>query len=685
MLWSDKIEWVGPRFSNSICCMSRHGFVRVASAVPQLRLADTRANAGRTIDLLHQAADDSIDIIVFPELGLTGYTCNDLFFQRTLQDGAIDALKAVTHATARLFGGLAIVGLPLVVDDQVFNCAAVVHRGDVLGIIPKSYLPTYKEFYDARFFAPASTAYSSTVRLFGRDVPFGTDILFRCTNVSDLTVGVEICEDLWGPLPPSSLQALHGATILTNLSASNETIAKANYRRSLVTQQSARCLAGYVYTSAGSGESSTDIVFGGHCIVAENGVSLTESERFVRDDQLVFADIDLDRLRVNRNQTTSFNDALLTPGLKRAYRRIDFAAQERPEGLILARDVDAHPFVPSAEGELRERCEEIFHIQVTGLSRRLEQISTPPVAIGVSGGLDSTLALIVLCKTLDSLGVSRERICALNMPGFGTTLQTLANAKSLMHSLGVAFREVDIRQLCLDEMKALGHAPFGIRLEGLDLASLAEKLKSIPAERMADLTFENVQARARTSLLMNTAFVIGTGDLSELALGWCTYNADHMSMYNPNISVPKTLVKFLVRWAAENEFDGETRKTLLAIVATDISPELLPTSAEGKAQSTEAAIGPYELHDFFLYHFLRFGTTPEKILYLASRAKFDREYSADEVKGWLKVFLCRFFANQFKRSCLPDGPKVGSVSLSPRGDWRMPSDAQASLWLEGLE
>jgi len=664
--------------------MPRHGFIRIAAAVPPLRLADPRANAARTIDLMHRAADAAVDAVVFPEMGLTGYTCNDLFYQRTLQEGAIDALRAVAVASARLYSGLTIVGLPLVVDDQVYNCAAVVHRGDVLGVIPKTYLPTYKEYYDARFFAPASTAYSTSVRLFGREVPFGTDLLFRSANVTDLVVGVEICEDLWGPVPPSSLQAFHGATILANLSASNETIAKANYRRALVTQQSARCIAGYLYTAAGPGESTTDLVFSGHCLIAENGNVLAESQRFRRDEALTFADVDLDRLRVNRSQTTSFNDAVLTPGLKRDYRRIDFTAPERPDGLPLAREVEAHPFVPAATGELRERCEEIFHIQTTGLGQRLEQIGTPPAAIGVSGGLDSTLALIVLCKTLDTLGVGRDQVRALTMPGFGTTPETLANAKSLMKALAVTCREIDIRPICLDEMKALRHAPFGIPLDGLDVDALTARLRTVPVERQCDLTFENVQARARTSLLMNTGFVVGTGDLSELALGWCTYNADHMSMYNPNISVPKTLVKFLVRWAAENEFDGDARKTLLAIVATGPSPELLPAWAN-KLQSTESAIGPYELHDFFLYHFLRFGTTPEKILYLASQARFDRDYHSDEVRKWLKVFLTRFFANQFKRSCLPDGPKVGSVSLSPRGDWRMPSDAQVALWLAGLK
>jgi NAD+ synthase (glutamine-hydrolysing) len=664
--------------------MPRHGFARVAAAVPHLRVADTRYNAARTIDLMHRAADEGVDVVVFPEVGLTGYTCNDLFYQRTLQEGAVDALQGVAHMSARLFDGLAVVGVPLVVDDQVYNCAAVVHRGEVLGVVPKSYLPTYKEFYDARFFAPASTAYSSSVRLFGKDVPFGTDLLFRCGNVTDLVVGVEICEDLWGPVPPSSLQALHGATVLLNLSASNETIAKVHYRRQLVEQQSARCIAGYAYAGAGPGESTTDLVFGGHCLIAENGVTLAESQRFRRDEQLTVADLDLDRLRVNRNQTTSFNDAVLTPGLKRDYRRIDWTALERPASLPLRRTVDAHPFVPSEEGQLRERCDEIFHIQVTGLGRRLEQVGTPPVAIGVSGGLDSTLALLVLCKTLDSLKVSREKVRALTMPGFGTSPQTLANATALMQSLGVQFREIDIRPICLDEMKALRHAPFGIPLDGLDVGGLTARLGAVPADRLHDLTFENVQARARTSLLMNTGFVVGTGDLSELALGWCTYNADHMSMYNPNISVPKTLVRFLVKWVAENEFDGEARKTLLDIVKTPISPELLP-AAKGKLQSTEGTIGPYELHDFFLYYFLRFGATPAKVLFLAAQAKFDQVYSPDEIRGWLRVFLKRFFASQFKRSCLPDGPKVGSVSLSPRGDWRMPSDAQVALWLEGLD
>ncbi len=664
--------------------MSRMGFVRVAAMAPPLKLADPRANAAATIDAMHQAAELGVDVLVGPEMGLTGYTCNDLFFQQTLQRGAIDALQAVAVATARMYPGVVVVGLPLVVDDQIFNCAAVVTDGNVLGVVPKTYLPTYKEFYDARFFAPASTAISKSVVLFGKVVPFGTDLLFPAGNVEGLTVGVEICEDLWCPVPPSSLQAAHGATVLLNLSASNETIGKAAYRRDLVVQQSAKCIAGYAYAGAGRGESTTDLVFGGHCLIAENGTLLGDSPRFQRHLVLQATDIDLDRLRMNRQLTGSFGDAVLDHGLKRDYRRVPFYLPERRAPEKLLRVVEAHPFVPAASRELKDRCEEIFHIQVTGLGRRLEQIGSPPVSIGVSGGLDSTLALLVLCKTLDSLGVPRDRIRALTMPGFGTSKETLTNAKALMNHLGVSFREIDIRPLCFAEMRALGHSPFGIKLEGLTHETLAGLLGKLTADQRKDLTFENVQARVRTNLLMNTAFVVGTGDLSELALGWCTYNADHMSMYNPNVSIPKTLVKFLVKWAAENEFAGPARDTLAAVVATEISPELLPVDAAGKTQSTESSIGPYELHDFFLFHFLRNATPPEKILYLAGQTTFDKPYSAAEIRKWLRVFVTRFFANQFKRSCLPDGPKVGSVSLSPRGDWRMPSDASAALWLEHL-
>lgn len=665
--------------------MLQHGFVRVAAASPPLRVANVDINAQRTLDYLRIGQERGIGIVVFPELGLTGYTCNDLFFQKALQTAALDALHTIADATGKVFRGMALVGLPMCIDDQIFNCAAALAGGRILGIVPKTYLPTYKEFYDARYFAPSSTAVSRSVRLKGVDVPFGTDLLFAADNVDGLIVGVEICEDLWVSAPPSSIQCVHGATVLTNLSASNETIAKANYRRQLVGNQSARCIGAYVYSAAGIGESTQDIVFGGHSLIAENGTMLAESTRFSSGENLIAADVDIDRLRSNRAQTTSFYDAVLETGLRREFRRINFNVQEPKTGATLLRDIEAHPFVPAATAELRERCDEIFHIQVTGLKRRLEHIGKPPVAIGVSGGLDSTLALLVTCKAFDLLGSNRDRIKALTMPGFGTTGRTRGNAVALMNALRVPFREIDIRPMCLAEMRALGHAPFGINLDGLDLETLTPRLRTLPAERRSDLTFENIQARLRTNLLMNTAFTIGTGDLSELALGWCTYNADHMSMYNPNISIPKTLVKFLVRWVAENEFDGEARRTLLDIVDTEISPELLPSDADGKIQSTESTIGPYELHDFFLFHFMRYGAPPSKVLFLAEQARFDRKYSRQEMKQWLGMFLKRFFANQFKRSCLPDGPKVGSISLSPRGDWRMPSDAQAALWLAELE
>ena len=667
--------------------MPPHGFLRVAAASPELRVADCRFNAERTLDLLRRAEDIGADLVVFPEMGLTGYTCHDLFHDHTLRRSASAALETLLSAADLCFGGVAVVGLPVALDGRLFNAAAVFRGGKLLGVVPKTYLPNYKEFYDARYFAPAVAAASDVVTLAGQTVPFGTDVLFESEAGDGFMLGVEICEDLWTPVPPSSRQALAGATVLANLSASNETIGKAGYRRQLVAVQSGRCLAGYVYAGSGPGESTTDVVFGGHCLIAENGVVLAESERFRRDGHLTVTDLDLDRLDRERQITNSFYAAGRDPRQLVPFRRVRFAApaarDRRPE---LARFVDPHPFVPSDPATLRERCEEIFNTQVCGLAKRLDHVGRPAPAIGVSGGLDSTLALLVLCKTMDTLGEPRSKVKALTMPGFGTTTRTLANARDLMRAVGVSAREADIREMCFDQLKALGHAPFGIPLDGLTPHTLGEKLRTLPTERCHDLVFENVQARVRTSLLMNTGFVVGTGDLSEQALGWTTYNADHMSMYNPNVGIPKTLVKFLVRWAAENEFDGDARQTLLDVVATEISPELLPASSDGKAaQSTEASIGPYELHDFFLYHFLRFGTPPDKILFLARHAKFDRDYPPEEVRKWLAVFLRRFFANQFKRSCLPDGPKVGSVAISPRGDWRMPSDAVAREWLDAVE
>lgn len=661
--------------------MSTFGFLRAAAATPELRLADPSFNADRTRELLLAATDRGCDLVVFPECGLTGYTCGDLFHHTQLLDAAEEALAKLLDVP---FAGVAVVGLPVALDGKVFNCAAILQHGKLLGVVPKTYLPNYKEFYDARYFAPAFNATTNTTTLAGRTVPFGTDLLFPCESLAfrGFVLGVEICEDLWMPVPPSSLQALAGATVLANLSASNETIGKAGYRRQLVVGQSGRCVAGYVYVSSGVGESTTDLVFGGHSIIAENGSLLAESKRFHRSNALTVTDIDLDRLQRDRFIANSFHDG--GRGAK-PFRRVPFTLTRTAISGPLARHVEPHPFVPSDPATLNERCEEIFATQVAGLAKRLDHIGKPTVAIGVSGGLDSTLALLVVAKTFDLLGTPRAKIKAVTMPGFGTTGRTKGNAHALMAALGVTAKEIDIRPLCLEEMRALGHKPFGLDLTGHGIESLTAELRNLPADRRSDLTFENIQARVRTNLLMNTGFTIGTGDVSELALGWCTYNADHMSMYNPNVSIPKTLVRFLVRWAADHEFDGDARKTLHDIADTEISPELLPTTADGTAaQATESSVGPYELVDFFLYHFLRWGTEPEKILYLAGQVKFDVEYTLAELRRWLRVFLTRFFANQFKRSCLPDGPKVGSVSVSPRGDWRMPSDAAARAWLEKL-
>ena len=661
--------------------MLQHGFVRVAAALPRLRVADCAGNADGLLRLMDQAELQAVQILVFPELAITGYTCGDLFHQPVLQKAALDALDHLLDESERRFSGVFIVGLPWLVNDQLYNVAAACQRGRLLGVVPKSYLPNYKEFYEARWFTPGTQTRTAHVDWQGHcQTPFGTDLLFADELHADLVLGVEICEDLWMPIAPSCFQALAGAKVLVNLSASNEVIGKASYRRQLVTSQSGRCVAGYVYASNGVSESTTDVVFGGHGIIAENGSLLAESPRFQRDDALIVSDIDLAKLQNDRQKTNTFGVSLALLG-EREFHRIPFLLEKSPQRLV--RSIDAHPFVPRGQEQLAERCGEIFHAQIAGLAKRLEHLGKPPVAIGVSGGLDSTLALLVTCKTFDVLQAPRAKIQAFTMPGYGTTPRTKANALALMQHLGVTARTIDIRSLCLEEMRSLGHRPFGITLDGLTVDIFAAKLLELPAERRSDLVFENVQARMRTSLLMNSGFVVGTGDLSELALGWCTYNGDQISMYNPNVSIPKTLVKFLVRWAAENEFDGAERKTLLDIVATEISPELLPTAQDGQVtQATESVIGPYELHDFFLFHFLRYGAPPEKILFLAEHATFEHAYGAAEIRRWLTVFIQRFFANQFKRSCLPDGPKVGTISLSPRGDWRMPSDAQAAAWLQ---
>ena len=637
-----------------------YGFVKVAAAVPLVQVADCFYNIEKIEGLMRQASEKGVQIIAFPELSVTGYTCLDLFAQQTLLDGAEAALLQLVSNTADL-DILTIVGVPLRTENRLINAAVVFQKGAIRGVVPKTYLPNYKEFQEQRWFTSATELRESTISIGEEEYPMGSHLLFRSGR---LTAGIEICEDLWVPVPPSSLLAMEGANIIFNLSASNELIGKHAYLRSLICQQSARCMTGYVYASSGFGESSTDLVFAGNGIIAENGNLLTESPRFTMEEQLVISEIDIETLQNDRQVNTSFMYG--TSGLpKEKAQVVDFQVRI-PDGFSLTRPVDPHPFTPSGEA-LKERCEEIFHIQVAGLAKRLVHAHAQTAVVGISGGLDSTLALLVTVMTFDALKMPRGQIIGITMPGFGTTDRTYTNACDLIRSLGVTLKEIPIKEACLQHFRDIDHDP-----------------------SVHDVTYENSQARERTQLLMDVAnqkngLVIGTGDLSELALGWATYNGDHMSMYGVNGSIPKTLVKYLVEWVANHKVDDASRLTLLDIVDTPISPELIPADENGNIkQKTEDLVGPYELHDFFLYHFLRFGSHPSKIYFLAQKA-FAGIYDNATVKKWLYTFFRRFFQQQFKRSCLPDGPKVGSVSLSPRGDWRMPSDAVSRLWLEEIE
>ena len=637
-----------------------YGFVKVAAAVPLVQVADCFYNIEKIEGLMRQASEKGVQIIAFPELSVTGYTCLDLFAQQTLLDGAEEALLQLVSNTADL-DILTIVGVPLRTENRLINAAVVFQKGAIRGVVPKTYLPNYKEFQEQRWFTSATELRESTISIGEEEYPMGSHLLFRSGR---LTAGIEICEDLWVPVPPSSLLTMEGANIIFNLSASNELIGKHAYLRSLICQQSARCMAGYVYASSGFGESSTDLVFAGNGIIAENGNLLAESPRFTMEEQLVISEIDIETLQNDRQVNTSFMYG--TSGLpKEKAQVVDFQVRI-PDGFSLTRPVDPHPFTPSGEA-LKERCEEIFHIQVAGLAKRLVHAHAQTAVVGISGGLDSTLALLVTVMTFDVLKMPRGQIIGITMPGFGTTDRTYTNACDLIRSLGVTLKEIPIKEACLQHFRDIDHDP-----------------------SVHDVTYENSQARERTQLLMDVAnqkngLVIGTGDLSELALGWATYNGDHMSMYGVNGSIPKTLVKYLVEWVANHKVDDASRLTLLDIVDTPISPELIPADENGNIkQKTEDLVGPYELHDFFLYHFLRFGSHPSKIYFLAQKA-FAGIYDNATVKKWLYTFCRRFFQQQFKRSCLPDGPKVGSVSLSPRGDWRMPSDAVSRLWLEEIE
>jgi NAD+ synthase (glutamine-hydrolysing) len=658
----------------------RFGLVRVTCASTKTSVADPDANADAIIEVLRQVSDS--DCVVFPELGVTGYTCADLFGQMALLEAGARATMRVVEATAGR-EQLVVVGLPVAVGNSLYNCGVAIADGWILGVVPKQFIPNYKEFYESRWFSSADGSEPREIEFGGEKVPFGIDLLFRAEG--GVVVGVEICEDLWMPIPPSSLQAIAGANVLLNLSASNETIGKSRYRTDLVIGQSGRCIAAYAYASAGPTESTTDLVFGGHCLIAENGLLLKESSRvgdsgpIDRGSRFITADVDVQRLQSDRRSTTSFDDCVkyVSP-----HREVPFVLRATMDGL--RRLVVGTPFVPRANAELDRRCAEIFGIQCAGLAKRIERLNpSTRLNIGISGGLDSTLSVLVAVKTCDLLGNPRNRVAGLTMPGFGTTQRTRRNALDLMGHLGVTSETIDISELSLQTFKEMHHAPFGIDCGTMSVDAFKAALGQVPRERRHDLTFENVQARLRTFLLMSRGFVVGTGDLSELALGWCTYNGDHMSMYNPNCSIPKTLVKFLVEYVATHEFEaGPVRETLLSIAGTTISPELLPMATSGEIeQSTEETIGPYELHDFFLFNTVRCGYAPEKILFLAEHATFTRPFDRETIERTLMTFYRRFFSQQFKRSCVPDGPKVGTVSLSPRGDWRMPSDADPGAWL----
>ena len=667
-----------------------HGFARVAVAVPANRVADPLFNGDQTARMMADAARSGAAVVLFPELGLSGYTCDDLFHQHALLDGCEAALATVLEASTAL-PIAAVVGLPLRVDDRLFNCAAVVHRGRLLGIVPKTYLPNYAEFYEARQFNPAADSVRTELELLGQRVPFGGELIFEATDCPLLRFHIEICEDVWVPIPPSSYAALAGATVLLNLSASNITVGKADYRHRLVNIQSARCLSAYLYSSAGIGESTTDLAWDGQALIYENGDLLAESARFSDKSHIITADVDLERLAHERMRQTSFGHSVSQHASRvQRFRRIGFElGLDRTVRLPMQREVARFPYVPADPRLKDERCNEVYNIQVQALLQRLSAANIKKLVIGVSGGLDSTHALLVCAKTMDRLGLPRSNILGFTMPGFATSGRTLDQALRLMQSVGCSAQQIDIRPSCEQMLKDLGH-PFA------------------DGQPVYDVTFENVQAGERTSHLFrlanfHNAIVVGTGDLSELALGWCTYGVgDHMSHYNVNASVPKTLIKHLVRWVAETRQVGEQgSEVLVDILDTEISPELVPGATDKEpAQSTEASIGPYELQDFNLFHILRYGFSPTKVAFLAHQAWHDasqgrwpdgagvsrNQYGIADIKKNLRIFLQRFFTSQFKRSCVPNSPKVGSGgSLSPRGDWRAPSDASAAVWLGELE
>jgi NAD+ synthase (glutamine-hydrolysing) len=667
----------------------RHGFLRAAVGVPSIRVADPKFNAAQTLELAKKASENGAAVALFPELGISAYSNDDLFHQDALLDAVRVALGEIVEASREL-SPILLVGAPLRFETQLYNCGLAIYRGRILAITPKTYLPNYREFYEKRQFASGRAAAFDEVELLGQTVPFGSDVMVRAQNIDNFTLHMEICEDVWTPIPPSSYAALAGATVLANLSASNITIGKAEYRRDLCATQSGKCVAAYLYSAAGPGESTTDLAWDGHALIYENNELLAESQRFPTEAQMIFADIDLERLAQDRMRFTSFHDTITH--LKdevRKMRRVDFEFEIPVGEMTLHRKVERFPYVPNDPRVRDERCFEAYNIQVHGLMKRLHSIKGEKIVIGVSGGLDSTHALIVAAKTMDRLGLPRKNILGFTMPGFATSEGTKSNAHALMNALGITAAEIDIKPSCLQMLRDLGH-PFS---EG---------------EPVYDITFENVQAGERTSHLFRLAnfhngIVLGTGDLSELALGWCTYGVgDHMSHYNVNASVPKTLIQFLIRWViGSRQFDENASAILQSILDTEISPELVPGNEDAAMQSTESKVGPYELQDFNLYYITRYGFRPSKVAFLSYSAWRDKtsgswpgdlseakrhEYDLSTIKKWLDVFCYRFFGiSQFKRSCVPNGPKVGSGgSLSPRGDWRAPSDAESVVWLEEL-
>lgn len=632
------------------------GFIKVSAGTPDIKVADCEYNRGEIISLIDKAYAQGVRVLVLPELCITGYTCQDLFFQQELLDGALSALRSITEHT-RGMDLLAAVGCPLRFRGELYNCAVIIKDGKILGVVPKKFLPNYNEFYEMRHFTAAPEG-EFDIELFGESVPFGLNLLFECREMPELVFAAEVCEDLWAAEPPSISLALGGATIIANLSASNETIGKFDYRRELVNSQSARLLCGYVFSSAGSGESTQDLVFSGHDIIAENGNILAESSLYTTG--LIMTEIDVKKLAGERRKNTSF-----TGGITRPMRRIPFDMEIKQTQLT--RTVRKTPFVPNTTAETDKRCEDILAMQAHGLEKRIRHTNAKTLVIGISGGLDSTLALLVCVEAMKLLGRPASDILAVTMPCFGTTQRTRSNAENLCLLLGTQLRVIDIAAAVKQHFRDIGHD-----------------------ENVRNVVYENAQARERTKILMDLAnaengMVVGTGDLSELALGWATYNGDHISMYGVNASVPKTLVRHIVKYYAGTVENPELREVLMSVYDTPVSPELLPADENGNiAQITEDLVGPYELHDFFLYHGIRWGFPPKKVFRLAEYA-FDGSYDRDTILKWLKTFYRRFFSQQFKRSCLPDGVKVGSVTLSPRGDWRMPSDASSAMWLKELD